>query len=136
MQSKFIERFANLAPKEWHIRIETSLNVGWKAIETLIPYIDQWIIDIKDMNNDIYKEYTGTNNVKMKKNLKKLVELVPMEKLYIRIPNIRGYNTDKDVDASIKELSDIECFKEVFDYVYYDTCKTYKTIEPEKYHSF
>ncbi len=121
LHAKFIERFARMAPKEWRIRMETSLNITWKAIELLIPYVDQWIIDIKDMNDEIYKNYTGNSNAMVKSNLKKLTDRVPANHLYLRFPNIPGYNTPKDVERSLLEVKNIDCIKEVFDYVYVDT---------------
>lgn len=121
LQTKFIERFAKDAPKEWKIRIETSLNVTWNAIEPLIPYVDQWIIDVKDMNNEIYKEYTGVGNARVKLNLKRLAKMIPVECIYLRFPNILGYNSTEDIERSLDELAYIDCTKEVFDYVYVDT---------------
>lgn len=121
LHAKFIERFARMAPKEWKIRMETSLHTAWESLELLIPYVDQWIIDIKDMNDEIYKNYTENGNAMMKSNLKKLADSVPADHLYLRFPNIPGYNTAKDVERSLLEVEHIDCIKEVFDYVYVDT---------------
>lgn len=121
LQAEFIEEFVRIAPSEWNIRIETALNVTWNAVEPLIPNICQWIIDIKDMNDDIYKEYTGISNASMKSNLKRLVEVVSPERLHLRFPNIPGYNTSDDVKKSLDEVKHIDCKKEVFDYIYVDT---------------
>lgn len=121
LQTKFIERFINDAPKEWKIRIETSLNVPWKAIEPLVPFVDRWIVDIKDMNDEIYKNYTGISSVRMKNNLKKLIQMLPEDSIHLRFPNIPGYNSPEDVKKSLEEFDDINCVKEVFDYVYVHT---------------
>lgn len=121
LQTKFIERFLHVAPKEWKIRIETSLNVPWKAIEPLVPFVDQWIVDIKDMNDEIYKNYTGISSERMRNNVKKIIQMVPKECIYLRFPNIPGYNTPEDVKKSLSEFDDTDCIKEVFDYVYVDT---------------
>ena len=121
LQTKFIERFINAAPKEWKIRIETSLNVSWKAIEPLIPLVDRWIVDIKDMNDEIYMHYTGISNARMKGNIKKLLRMVPADKIHLRFPNIPGYNTPEDVAKSLAYFDSVDCIKEVFDYAYVDT---------------
>ena len=54
---EYIKEVCDLVPLQWKIRIETSLNVKWDKIELLLPYIDQWIIDIKDSNNEIYNTH-------------------------------------------------------------------------------
>ena len=54
LQSEFIRQFRQLCGPEWRITVETSLNVPQQNVEELISIIDNYIIDIKDMNNDIY----------------------------------------------------------------------------------
>ena len=54
LQVDFIAEFLETAPKYWKIRMETSLNCEWKQIELLTAPVDQWIIDMKDMNPEIY----------------------------------------------------------------------------------
>ena len=48
--------------QRWAKRKETSLNVPWDNIKPVLYDMDEWIIDIKDINNDIYKSYTKTDN--------------------------------------------------------------------------
>lgn len=108
MNSDFIARFCKIANPAWKIRIETCLNVPWKDIETLIDLISLWIIDIKDMNEEIYKNYTGIGNCQMIRNPEKLRNLVSQDKIIIRVPLINGYNTEKDVEMSIQRLRDFE----------------------------
>ena len=54
LQSAFIHEVCKLADASWKMRIETSLNVPWRYVEPLINDIDEWIIDIKDMDFHIY----------------------------------------------------------------------------------
>ena len=86
--------------------IETSLNVSWERIELLVPYINQWIIDIKDSHQDIYKTYTGIDNSFVYENVQKLSEKVGKDKLVIRIPEIPEYNTEDNILASMEEYSE------------------------------
>ena len=53
LQSEFIGKFRELCGKEWLLTVETSLNVGQEYVERLLPVVDRFIIDIKDMNPDI-----------------------------------------------------------------------------------
>ena len=118
LQSDFIHEVCQLANPDWMMRIETSLNVPWKNVEPLIEDIDEWIIDIKDMNHDIYQKYTGAAIDQMYNNLCRLRERVDQSKLHIRIPRIPGYNKEKDIEASVKQVKDlIGRDPEVFDYI-------------------
>ena len=62
LQSAFIHEVCKLTDARWNKRIETSLNVPWRCVEPVVEDIDEWIIDIKDIDRDIYKKYTGVNN--------------------------------------------------------------------------
>ena len=53
--SSFIKEFCELCPEGWHFTMETSLNVPRHHLEKVTPYIDSFIIDIKDMNPAIYQ---------------------------------------------------------------------------------
>ncbi|MCD8325975.1 MAG: radical SAM protein, partial [Lachnospiraceae bacterium] len=118
LQSNYIHEVCRLANPKWNIRVETSLNVPWENIEALIGDIDEWIIDIKDMNEDIYKMYTGKPITRMKKNLLKLKEFVPIKKLHIRIPRIEGYNSEEDIQYSANWiLENIGVKAEIFSYL-------------------
>lgn len=107
LNAKYIKEVCDLVPLQWKIRIETSLNVKWDKIELLLPYIDQWIIDIKDSNNEIYKNYTGVDNLKVYDNVLRLSHKTGKEKLLIRIPKISNYNIEKDIQESVKLYSNL-----------------------------
>lgn len=107
LNAEYIKEVCDLVPLQWKIRIETSLNVKWDKIELLLPYIDQWIIDIKDSNTEIYKNYTGANNLKVYDNVLRLSHKTGKEKLLIRIPKIPNYNTEKNIQESVKLYSNL-----------------------------
>ena len=107
LQAAFIHEVCELADPKWVKRIETSLYAHWKDISFLTDDIDEWIIDIKDMNKEIYKAYTGRSNKSVIQNLKKLIERVPLERIWIRVPHIPGINNDEDVKRSKEELRKI-----------------------------
>lgn len=107
LNAEYIKEVCDLVPTKWKIRIETSLNVKWDKIELLLPYIDQWIIDIKDSNTEIYKNYTGADNLKVYDNVLRLSHKTGKEKLLIRIPKIPNYNTEKNIQESVKLYSNL-----------------------------
>lgn len=104
LQAKFVHDVCQLADPIWKKRIETSLYSEWDSIRLLADDIDEWIVDIKDLNPRIYKEYTTKDNAVVISNLEKLIEIVPKEKIWIRVPRIEGYNSSDDVKASVEAL--------------------------------
>ena len=104
LQASFIQEVLELGAKKWHTTIETSLNVPYKEWYSLINYVDEWIVDIKDMNPSIYKRYTSKDNAVVIDNLKKFVDLNLTEKVLIRLPYIKGFNTETDIKSSGQKL--------------------------------
>lgn len=116
MHYRFIKSFREI--NDWNITIETSLNVVNSIIQKLADAIDYWIIDVKDMNPKIYKEYTGKSNSKVLENLKWLAAHNLQDKCIIRIPHIPNYNNSIDQKNSediVKSLGFQNI--ELFDYV-------------------
>lgn len=107
LRSIFISQFRKVIPKQWKINIETSLNVPQEHVERLLPVIDEFVIDIKDMNPQIYKEYTGVDNRKTLENLRFIAAAGLADKCLIRIPLIPGYNTEEDRNRSETMLRDM-----------------------------
>jgi pyruvate formate lyase activating enzyme len=104
LRSSFISQFRKVIPKQWKINIETSLNVPQEHVERLIPIIDEFVIDIKDMNPQIYEAYTSKDNTKTIANLKLIASSGIADKCLIRIPLIPGFNSEEDRDRSVQQL--------------------------------
>ncbi len=107
LHSDFIGEFKSLCPSHWAINIETSLNVAIENIKKLINITDQWIIDIKDFNNDIYHKYTQKDNYRVIENLKFLVNENCSDKILVRVPLIPGYNTISDAENTVDNLNQL-----------------------------
>ena len=106
MQEQFIIEFAKLCPKNWKITLETSLDCSFNTIKALAPYVDEWIVDIKSMNADIYYRYTGTNSA-VHQHLECAKRLLPADKVTIKVPHIPDFTTEEDVRESIRELGEM-----------------------------
>lgn len=120
LQSAFIHEVCRQADPGWKKRIETSLNVPWEHVESLIDDLDEWIIDIKDRNPLIYEKYTGKDNGFVLTNLLGLRDRVQPEKIHIRVPHIEGYNTPDDVEKSVEWVRDtFDVEPEVFTYYHF-----------------
>lgn len=118
LNSQYIKDILELGAKKWSVAVETSLNVPRHHLELLLPYIDEYVVDIKDMNTQIYESYTGKSNSQVKENLKWLVEQGMAERVLCRIPLIPNYNNASDQEKSKKELSEMGITRfEMFTYL-------------------
>lgn len=104
LRAEFIKDALELGAKQWHITVETSLNVPLQKLVLLFPYIHEYVVDIKDMNPCIYKSYSGRDNELVKSNLRWLIEHGKAENITCRIPLIPEFNTSKDQQRSKQEL--------------------------------
>ncbi len=105
LRPDFICRFRELCGPSWRLTLETSLNVPKENIEALLPLVDSWIIDIKDMDADIYRQYTGRDNSRVLFNLRLIAEADRQKDCIIRLPLIPDYNTDTAREESRNALS-------------------------------
>lgn len=95
VQSDFVlEIFKACKAEGIHTCLESSFHVNWKHIEKVLPYTDLIISDIKHMDSEIHKEYTGVGNELVLKNLEMLSKL--NKQLILRIPVIPKVNEDSD----------------------------------------
>ena len=104
LQVEFIKEFRALCGPQWQILAETSLNVPLKNVEALDPVLDGYIIDIKDMNPEIYKAYTGKDNALVLSNLEWILRHGDPNCIMVRVPHIPDFNSDEDVSRSMEQL--------------------------------
>ncbi len=104
LRPQFIRDFRELCGQGWRLNLETSLCVPSANIEALLPVVNTLIIDIKDMNPDIYRSYTGQSNDLVLDNLRLIAEAGRQHDCIVRIPLIPDYNTDTDREKSRKVL--------------------------------
>lgn len=118
LNSAFIAEFCKIANPQWRINIETSLNAGTHLLESILPCISHYYIDIKDMNPQIYNAYTTGFNGIVKRNLQLLASKVSLDNVTIRMPHIPGFNNENDILESKKELKQMGFINfDTFEYV-------------------
>ena len=81
--------------------IETSGFAKFEVIEKLLPFLDYILMDIKHMNDEKHKEFTGRSNRLILENAEKIAKTGA--NLTIRTPVIPGFN---DTEAEIFAISD------------------------------
>lgn len=104
LRADFIREFSELCGASWQLNLETSLNVPSVNIETLLPVVNTMIIDVKDMNPDIYRSYTGQSNNLVIDNLRLIADSGRQKDCIIRLPLIPDFNTETDRTASRSRL--------------------------------
>ena len=104
LQTEFIQAFRELCGSQWQLLAETSLNVPFENVETLDTVLDGYIVDIKDLNPEIYKAYTGKDNALAISNLQRLLKHGDPNRIMVRVPHIPDFNMDDDVERSKERL--------------------------------
>lgn len=82
-----------------HTCVESALHVSPVAIDRVAPFTQLFITDIKQMDTDVHKRFTGVGNQLILSNIRKLVDMdMP---LIIRMPIIPGFNDNTTyIDAT------------------------------------
>ena len=111
LRSEFIVEFAKIMNPEWSIILETSLNVPLKQLEMVAPLVREFIVDVKDMDEQTYKAYTMKSNKVVAHNLKWLAENGYTEKTLVRLPLIPYYNTEIAQDESKQRVEDMGFYR-------------------------
>ena len=81
--------------------LESTACVKYEVIEGILPYLDQFLLDIKHINSRKHKEYTGKGNELILENAGKIAAS-GMTRLSIRVPVIPGFN---DTPEEIREIA-------------------------------
>ena len=71
--------------------VESMACAPWEKIEQVLPYLDVYLMDIKHMDQEKHKEFTGRANGLMLENARR-VALYGKTRLVIRVPVIPTFN--------------------------------------------
>ena len=85
--------------------IESMAGVPYETIQSILPYLDTYLMDIKHMNSAKHKEFTGKGNELMLENAKKIAAS-GLTNLVIRVPVIPGFNDRVDEIEAIARFAD------------------------------
>ena len=85
--------------------IESMACVKWETIESILPYLDTYLMDIKHTNTEKHKEFTGRSNELMLENARK-VALSGQTRLVIRVPVIPTFNDTVEEIQGIARFAD------------------------------
>jgi pyruvate formate lyase activating enzyme len=96
LQPEFVAAFLALCRERgWHTAVDTAGDVPYAAFESVLPYTDLFLYDLKTADNEKHRQGCGSGNGRILANLNRLSAAGAA--IRIRIPVIPGYN-DGDTD--------------------------------------
>lgn len=88
------------------VAFETCGHFPWKNIEKAMEFTDLFLFDVKTMNREKMKKYTGGNLDTVLQNFQRIAQQVP-QKLHARVPVIPEFNdTKEDMEEIFRFVSD------------------------------
>lgn len=122
LHAPFIAEFRQLIGTRWRLYAETSLAVPRELVQIAAGCVDGFIVDIKDMDPEVYRAYTGGEESVMEGNLSYLLETVGAENILVRVPLIPDFNDAAAADRSVEKLKSMGVTRfDRFTYVIRDT---------------
>ena len=93
VQSEFLEGLLNgCREKKIHTAVDTSGYISWEILNKICPKVDLFLYDLKLMDIERHKKYTGVSNEIILDNLKKLSSV--HNNISVRFSVIPGINDD------------------------------------------
>lgn len=91
-----------LKQEGFHTAIETCGYTTWGTLERMLPFTDLVLYDLKHVNPDVHRKFTGVANDLIISNLRRLSKTgVP---IMVRLPLIPGVNDSEEHLKSVAEL--------------------------------
>ncbi|MHA1887959.1 MAG: glycyl-radical enzyme activating protein [Promethearchaeota archaeon] len=101
MQPKYLAKLLDECKKQGlHTVVDTSGYVSWEILEPMLSNIDLFLYDLKLIDNESHKKYTGVDNHEILNNLIRLIE--NHQNVHIRIPIIPSITDSEANLVSIK----------------------------------
>ena len=84
-----------------HTAIESAASLPYSEIEKILPHLDLYLCDIKHMDNDKHREYTGVPNTRILENAERIAR--SGVKMIVRTPVVPSFNDSaEDIRAIAK----------------------------------
>jgi pyruvate formate lyase activating enzyme len=98
-----LELVRELKRQGFHVAIDTCGDASYDAFSALLPYVDCFLYDIKMMDSELHRLFTGNDNQRILTNLVRLSQAGAP--LHVRIPLIEGVNaSDAAIDGILAFL--------------------------------
>lgn len=102
-----------------HTAVETSGFAPWTVLETICPFVDLFLYDIKSMDDEVHRRHTGRSHGLILDNLRKLGKL--HGNIIVRMPIIPGVNDSSEQRGGVGEFArTIEGVRDVQELPYHE----------------
>jgi pyruvate formate lyase activating enzyme len=92
--------------------IETCGFVSWDKLSILLPFTNLFLYDLKCMDDELHRRYTGVSNKLILENLGKLCKL--SDNIIVRIPLVPGLNdSSENIEATALFVKRMESVKRI-----------------------
>jgi len=131
-QFDFMRRLIERCKEEdIHVTVDTSGFVDKEKLNSIKDKVDLFLFDLKIMDDEKHREYTGVSNRPILENLKNLLEDDRSE-VIIRFPLIPDItDTEENIDSILEFLSDFKSSKEIDILPYHDVVEKYNRLRRE-----
>lgn len=86
--------------KQIHTAVDTSGYAPWRVLEKIAPFVDLFLFDLKPMDEEEHRRYTGVSNRPIHENLRRLAKLG--RPVIVRVPLIPGItDTERNIQALV-----------------------------------
>lgn len=105
MQWKFaVELIREFKKKYIHVVVETCGYAQWEHFEVIADLADLILYDIKHMDSEVHKKYTGVGNELILENAIKIAR--KKRNIILRIPLLEGVNVDEENIYAVANFAD------------------------------
>jgi pyruvate formate lyase activating enzyme len=87
-----------------HTAVDTSGFATWAVIESVRPFVDLFLYDLKSVDDRVHRAYTGVSNQLILANLRRLSELD--HAILLRMPLIPGINDGDEAIQAAGQLAE------------------------------
>jgi pyruvate formate lyase activating enzyme len=103
MQHEFLEELLRgCKSMGWTTAIETTGYAPKEVLDKIIPLLDTVMMDIKHIDPEVHKAWTGVSNERILENALYIATIA--KELIIRVPVIPGFNADEDTIRGIAKF--------------------------------
>jgi pyruvate formate lyase activating enzyme len=86
-----------------HTGLDTSGFAPWPVLESVLPFVDLFLYDLKAVDDSIHQKFTGVSNRLILENLARLSALG--RRILVRVPLIPGVNDGAEAIAALGRLA-------------------------------
>lgn len=75
-----------------HTMAELDMYLDYSRVAMILPYLDEFYVDIKLIDSDLHEQYTGVDNKIILENTRRAAQVCKANALHIRVPLIWNIN--------------------------------------------